>query len=54
MITRCPIISDNANWDLEWEELEVQGPFVPTFLTDLKRFGPFFTRYSRPPACGST
>ena len=37
MITRCPIISNNADWDLEWEELEAQGPFVPTFLTDSKK-----------------
>ena len=37
MITRCPIIANNADWDLEWEELEAQGPFVPSFLTDSKK-----------------
>jgi hypothetical protein len=37
MIARCPIISEDADWDLEWEELEIQGPFVPTFLTDNKK-----------------
>jgi hypothetical protein len=37
MINRCTIISDDADWDLEWEELEIQGPFVPTFLTDSKK-----------------
>ena len=36
-ITRCPIISDDCDWDLEWDELEVKGPFVPTFLTDSKK-----------------
>ena len=36
-ITCCPIISDDCDWDLEWDELEVKGPFVPTFLTDSKK-----------------
>ena len=36
-ITRCPIISDDCDWDLKWDELEVKGPFVPTFLTDSKK-----------------
>ena len=36
-ITCCPIIPDDCDWDLEWDELEVKGPFVPTFLTDLKK-----------------
>ena len=36
-ITRCPILSPDADWDLEWEELEAQGPFVPSFLTDSKK-----------------
>jgi hypothetical protein len=37
MITRCPIVSDDCDWDLEWDELEVKGPFVPTFLADSKK-----------------
>ena len=29
-------MSDDCDWDLEWDELEVKEPFVPTFLTDSK------------------
>jgi hypothetical protein len=36
-ITRCPIVTNDVDWDLEWDEIEVQGPFVPTFLTDSKK-----------------
>jgi len=36
-ITRCPILSDSANYNLKYDELEIQGPFVPTFLTDMKK-----------------
>jgi hypothetical protein len=36
-ITRCPIVTEDVDWDLEWDEIEVQGPFVPTFLTDSKK-----------------
>ncbi len=36
-ITRCPIVTDDVDWDLEWDEIEVQGPFVPTFLNDSKK-----------------
>ncbi len=37
MITHCRIVSEDCDWDLEWDEIEVQGPFVPSFLTDLKK-----------------
>jgi hypothetical protein len=37
MITRCPIVSEGCDWDLEWDELEVKGPFVPTFLIVSKK-----------------
>jgi hypothetical protein len=36
-ITRCPIMTNDVDWDLEWDEIEVQGPFVPTFITDSKK-----------------
>ena len=36
-ITRCFIVFEDYDWDLEWDELEVKGPFVPTFLTDSKK-----------------
>jgi len=36
-ITRCPILAENCNYNLEYNELEIQGPFVPTFLTDSKK-----------------
>jgi hypothetical protein len=36
-ITRCPILTENCDYDLEYDELEFQGPFVPTFLTDSKK-----------------
>jgi len=36
-ITRCPILAKNCNYNLEYDELEIQGPFVPTFLTDSKK-----------------
>jgi len=36
-ITCCPILAKNCNYNLEYNELEIQGPFVPTFLTDLKK-----------------
>ena len=37
MITRCPILTKDCDYDLSWDELEAQGPFVPAFLTDLKK-----------------
>jgi hypothetical protein len=37
LINRCPILTEDLDWDLEVEELEIQGPFVPTFLTDSKK-----------------
>jgi hypothetical protein len=37
MITCCPIVFEDYDWDLEWDELKVKGPFVPTFLTDSKK-----------------
>ena len=36
-ITRCPILAKNCDYNLEYNELEIQGPFVPTFLTDSKK-----------------
>jgi hypothetical protein len=30
-------VSEDCDWDLEWDEIEVQGPFVPSFLTDSKK-----------------
>ncbi len=36
-ITRCPILTEDCNYDLSYDELEAQGPFVPTFLTDSKK-----------------
>jgi len=36
-ITRCPILAENCNYNLEYDKLEIQGPFVPTFLTDSKK-----------------
>jgi hypothetical protein len=37
MITCCPILTEDCNYDLSFDELELQGPFVPTFLTDSKK-----------------
>jgi hypothetical protein len=37
MITRCPILIKDCDYDLSSNELEAQGPFVPTFLTDSKK-----------------
>ena len=36
-ITPCPILVKNCDYNLEYSELEIQGPFVPTFLTDSKK-----------------
>jgi len=36
-ITRCPILAKNCDYELEYDELKIQGPFVPTFLTDSKK-----------------
>jgi len=30
-------LAKNCNYNLEYDELEIQGPFVPTFLTDSKK-----------------
>jgi hypothetical protein len=35
--TCAPILSDNADYDLEYEDLKAHGPFVPSFLTDIKK-----------------
>jgi hypothetical protein len=32
-----PILSDDANYDQEYNALETHGPFVPSFLTDTKK-----------------
>ncbi len=34
---RAPILSDNANWEQDFDILEAHGPFVPSFLTDTKK-----------------
>jgi hypothetical protein len=37
-ITRYPILAgENCDYDLKYGELEIQAPFVSTFLTDLKK-----------------
>ena len=36
-ITRCPILMKDCDYYLSYENLKVQGPFVPTFLTDSKK-----------------
>jgi len=36
-ITRCAIATDDYDWDTELEDIEVQGPFTPTFITDAKK-----------------
>ena len=36
-ITRYPILAKNCDYDLEYDELEIQGPFVQTFLVDSKK-----------------
>jgi len=53
-ITRCPILAENCDYNLEYDELEIQGPFVSTFLTDSKKVWAILHALSRPPACGST
>ncbi len=35
--TRAPIPSKDTNYNLEYEDLEAHGPFVPSFLTDTKK-----------------
>jgi hypothetical protein len=38
MTVRFPILTDEADYDnLTYNELEVKGPFTPTFLTDSKK-----------------
>jgi hypothetical protein len=34
---RAPILSDDADFDKEFETLEAHEPFVPTFLTNTKK-----------------
>jgi len=41
-VTRCLILAEKCNYDLEYDELELQGSFVPTFLTDLKKVWSIF------------
>jgi hypothetical protein len=36
-ITCCPILTEDCDYDLSYDELDAQGPFVPTFLTDSKK-----------------
>ncbi len=35
--TRTPILSNNADYDQESDDLKAHGPFVPSFLTDTKK-----------------
>jgi len=37
MITCCPILMEDCDYDLSYNVLKIQGPFVPTFLTDSKK-----------------
>jgi hypothetical protein len=37
MMARAPILSNEADFDEEFENLEAYGPFVPTFLTNTKK-----------------
>jgi hypothetical protein len=37
MMARAPILSNEADFDKEFENLEAYGPFVPTFLTNTKK-----------------
>jgi hypothetical protein len=37
MITCCPILMEDCDYDLSYDVLKIQGPFVPTFLTDSKK-----------------
>ena len=30
-------MTEDVDWDLGYDELEIQGPFVPTFITDSKK-----------------
>ncbi len=30
-------MTNDVDWDLEWDEIELRGPFAPTFLTDSKK-----------------
>jgi hypothetical protein len=39
---RAPILSDNADFDKEFETLEAHGPFVPTFRTNTKKVWSIF------------
>jgi hypothetical protein len=36
MITRTPILTNNANYTQEYGTLETNEPFIPTFLTESK------------------
>jgi len=36
-ITRCPVLTEDCDYDLSYDELEAQVPFVPTFLADSKK-----------------
>jgi hypothetical protein len=36
-ITCCPILAKNCDYALKYDKLEIQGLFVPTFLTDSKK-----------------
>jgi hypothetical protein len=37
MITCCPILTEDCDYDLSYDELKAQGPFVLTILTDSKK-----------------
>ncbi len=36
-VARAPILSDDADYDEDFEALKAHGPFVPSFLTDTKK-----------------
>jgi hypothetical protein len=36
-MARPPILSDNTDYEEEYETLKAHGPFVPSFLTDTKK-----------------
>jgi hypothetical protein len=49
----APILSNDTNYEEEWEDLEAHGPFVPSVLTDTRRFGPFSLHVLVPQVCGN-
>ncbi len=53
--TACALIlSDDANDEQDYDVLKSHGPFVPSFLTDTKKFGPFSLHVLATQAHGNT